>query len=307
MELKYLHTFKTIVEEGGFTKAAVRLCYTQSTITFQMQQLERELSVRLFEKIGRKMALTKAGENLIPYVNEVLLSVEKMKSVGVGLSEWKEEVKIGVAETQLCYNLPSVLKRFRSQAPNTRLVIRSMNCYAIRDALIEGSIDLGIFYQEVGGCRPALSLHRIGEYPMSLVISPGFRADFSEPPQLADLVAADRRLRAPFIINEADCIFRQIFERHMKEKDIVMDRITELWSIPTIKNLVMSDMGFSYLPTFTVEEELRDGRLRAVATELDGRTITAVCGHHKNKWISPPIELLIELVSGTLPDERTAV
>ena len=72
MELKYLNTFRMIVEEGGFSKAAERLNYTQSTITFQIGQLERELSVRLFEKIGRRMILTKAGEDLLPYVDEVL-------------------------------------------------------------------------------------------------------------------------------------------------------------------------------------------------------------------------------------------
>ena len=55
MELKYLNTFRIIVEEGGFSKAAEeRLNYTQSTITFQIGQLERELPVRLFEKIGKK-------------------------------------------------------------------------------------------------------------------------------------------------------------------------------------------------------------------------------------------------------------
>ena len=62
MELKYLQTFRTIVDEGGFSKAAKKLNYTQSTITFQIGQLEQELSVRLFEKIGRTMVLTKAGE-----------------------------------------------------------------------------------------------------------------------------------------------------------------------------------------------------------------------------------------------------
>ena len=60
MEFKYLHTFRTIIETGSFTKAAEKLNYTQSTITFQIGQLEQELSVKLFEKIGRKMVLTKA-------------------------------------------------------------------------------------------------------------------------------------------------------------------------------------------------------------------------------------------------------
>ena len=79
MELKYLNTFMTIIEEGSFVKAAEKLGYTQSTITFQIGQLEQEFSVQLFEKIGRRMVLTKAGEQIMPYITEVLNSVRKMK------------------------------------------------------------------------------------------------------------------------------------------------------------------------------------------------------------------------------------
>ena len=56
MDLKYLNTFRTIIEEGSFSKAADKLNYTQSTITFQIGQLEQELSAWLFEKIGRRMS-----------------------------------------------------------------------------------------------------------------------------------------------------------------------------------------------------------------------------------------------------------
>lgn len=63
MELKYLQTFQTIIEEGSFTKAAEKLNYTQSTITFQMGQLEQELSAKLFERVGRRMMPTKAANN----------------------------------------------------------------------------------------------------------------------------------------------------------------------------------------------------------------------------------------------------
>ena len=87
MELKCLRTFRTIIDEGGFSKAAKKLNYTQSTITFQMNQLERDLSTTLFEKIGRKMVLTKAGEHLIPYVDDILQSVDKLSFLGEHLSE----------------------------------------------------------------------------------------------------------------------------------------------------------------------------------------------------------------------------
>lgn len=72
MNTKNLLTLKTILETGSFQKAANKLNYTQSTVTFQMKQLEEELSIKLFEKIGRKMELTQAGKDILPYIDTVL-------------------------------------------------------------------------------------------------------------------------------------------------------------------------------------------------------------------------------------------
>lgn len=291
MDLKYLQTFKTIIKEGGFSKAASKLNYTQSTITFQIQQLEKELSTSLFEKIGRKMVLTKAGENLIPYVNEVLCSIDKMKSFSTDLSEMKGNLYIGIAETQLCYKMPSILKRFHELAPNARLFLRSMNCYDIRDELLSGSIDLGVFYQDVGGLKDSIIPYTIGEYPLTLVSSPEIKKQFP------DFITSNKHLNVPFIIDETTCIFRQIFESYLNKKNITLDHTIELCSIPTIKNLVKNDVGISYLPRFTIEEELKSGELCTIETDLTNKTITAVCGHHKNKWISPLMHLFIDLVT----------
>ena len=151
MELKYLNTFRTIVETGSFTKAAEKLNYTQSAITFQIDQLEQELSAQLFEKVGRRMALTKAGELLIPYVDEVLGAVGKLRFFEQELSMCNGDLKVGVGETLLCYRMSPVLKEFHKAAPKARLYLHSMNCYDIRDELISGSLDLGVFYEDVGG------------------------------------------------------------------------------------------------------------------------------------------------------------
>ena len=90
-------------------------------------------------------------------------------------------------------------------------------------------------------------------------------------------------------------IFRQIFEQYLREKNIILDHTIELRSIPTIKNLVKNNVGISYLPTFTVEEELGTGELEAIHTDIGDKTITAVCAHHKNKWLSPLMQLFIDL------------
>lgn len=304
MELKYLRTFRTVVNEGGFNRAAEKLNYTQSTITFQIGQLEQELSVPLFEKIGRRMVLTKAGEQLVPYVDEILQSVDKLRFFQADLSQCQGSLTIGVGETLLCYRLPALLKEFHQRAPNARLFLRSMNCYDIRDALLSGALDLGLFYEDVGGFGSQLTVQPMGAYSMSLVASPETKK------RCPDFITPDRTIPVPFLINEKNCIFRQIFESYLQENSILLDHTIELWSVPTIINLVKNDVGISFLPTFTVQSELDSGALEAIPTGLAARTITAVCGRHKNKWISPLMRLFLELCanaelwnSGNAPDE----
>ncbi|MCD7792343.1 MAG: LysR family transcriptional regulator [Oscillospiraceae bacterium] len=289
MDLKYLHTFRVIVDEGSFSRAAEKLNYTQSTITFQIGQLERELNTELFEKIGRRIALTKAGEQLLPYVDDVLNSVDRLRFGAGDISQCCGEVRVGVAETQLCYRLPPILREFHRQAPNARLLLRSMSCCDIRNELISGGLDIGIFYNIVGGFGASLTAYPFDECPLALVASPEVKAQFP------DFITPERKMAVPFIINEPSCVFRQIFERYLREKSILLDQTIELWSVPTIKNLVINNMGVTFLPRFTVEQELASGALTEIPTELEDTTITAVCAHHKNKWLSPLMQLLLNL------------
>lgn len=292
MDLKYLNTFRAVVEMGSFAKAADRLNYTQSAITFQMSQLEKELDTQLFEKAGRNMVLTQAGKLLVPYVNEVFASVDKLYAFHNDLQQCQGDLYIGAGETLLCYKLPAVLKEFHRQAPKAKLHLQSMNCYDIRDELLNGSLDLGVFYEDVGGFGSNLTVYPCGEYPLVLVASPDMGKEYS------DFITGDRRIPVSFIINETNCIFRQIFENYLKEKSLILDHTIELWSIPTIKNLVKSDVGISYLPRFAVAGELAAEELVELPTAVSHPYIKAVCAHHKNKWISPLVQLFIDLCKG---------
>lgn len=277
MELKYLRTFQTIMEEGSFSKAARKLNYTQSTITFQIGQLEQELSVRLFEKIGRRMLPTKAGEQLLPYVKDVLLSVDRMRCFENDLAEYRGNLRLGVGETLLCYRIPPVLKAFHQHAPNTKLFLQSMNCYDIRDELLKGSLDLGIFYEDVGGFGGGLAAFPFGKYPLVLVASPETKRRFP------DFITPNRKIPVPFVINEPTCIFRQLFEKYLNQKSIALDYTIELWSIHTIKSLVKNNVGISFLPAFAVQDELNRGELAEIRTDLSDIRISAICGYNKNK------------------------
>lgn len=291
MDIKYLQTFKMIINEGSFTKAADKLNYTQSTITFQMKQLEQELSLQIFEKVGRNMSLTKAGKELIPYVDEVLASLERLSGLGDSLDKLKGELHIDMAETMLCYKMAPVLKEFHQLAPEAKLFLKSTNCYEILEKIKTGRTDLGVFYINISDDRDFFESYKIGECTMDLVASPKTKErypDFTKQGQSMDL---------PFIIDEPDCIFRQIFEDYLGSRDITLDHTIELWSIPTIKNLVKNDLGVSYLPSFTVKEDIENGELCKIKTLLDDQKLIAVCAHHKNKWVSPLMKLFIQLAT----------
>lgn len=289
MDLKYLNTFRKIIEEGSFSKAAERLNYTQSTITFQIGQLEQELNVRLFEKIGRRMVLTKAGEQLVPYVENVLDSVNKMRNFERDLAECQGDLHIGVGETLLCFRISPILKEFHKLAPKARLFIRSMNCYDIRDELLNGTLDIGVFYEDVGGFGSNLQTYSLGEFETVLAASPLIKQNHP------DFITPDQQIPLPFIINEPNCIFRQMYEEYTRSRAILMDHTIELWSIPTIKNLVKSDVGITYLPRFAVQEELERGELVEIENAIEYPYIHAVCAHHKNKWLSPLMQLFIDI------------
>lgn len=78
-----------------------------------------------------------------------------------------------------------------------------------------------------------------------------------------------------------------MFEGYLREKAIRMDHTIELGSIPTIKHLVENEVGVTFLPRFAVEDALAAGRLVELETGMEEPVLSAVCAHHKSKWISP--------------------
>lgn len=286
MEIKYLETFKIILNEGSFSKAAQKLNYTQSTITFQIKQLENDLGIQLFEKIGRQMKLTKEGESILPYVEQVLNSVNELTQFNKDPLEGSLE--IDVAETILCYKLAPVLKEFHHHAPKAKLSIKSTNCYETYAKLKDGKSDIGIFYDNINQDMSVLKFHTLGQYAMDCVVSPKV---YEENPQLLE-----DTISIPFVINEPNCIFRQIFENNCAQEQIEIEHTVELGSIPSIINLVEHDFGMTYLPSFTLDDKIVNHQLIKLPTNEDGTRLRAVVATHANKAINPLITLFIDLV-----------
>ncbi|BBW69748.1 LysR family transcriptional regulator [Escherichia coli] len=251
MDLRRFITLKTVVEEGSFLRASQKLCCTQSTVTFHIQQLEQEFSVQLFEKIGRRMCLTREGKKLLPHIYELTRVMDTLREAAKKESDPDGELRVVSGETLLSYRMPQVLQRFRQRAPKVRLSLQSLNCYVIRDALLNDEADVGVFYRV--GNDDALNRRELGEQSLVLVASPQIAdVDFTEP---------GRHNACSFIINEPQCVFRQIFESTLRQRRITVETTIELLSIESIKRCVAANIGVSYLPRFAVEKELESGEL----------------------------------------------
>lgn len=288
MELKYLITFKTVLEAGSFQKAAERLNYAQSTITLQMQLLEQELSVKLFEKIGRKMELTQAGKGLLPYIDNVLAAVQQMENYGRHENELTGTLRIAIPETLLSYQMPQILKSFRRRAPNVKLSLQAPDCYTIREQVINGTVDLGIHY-DIGGYGSSLVVEKLKSYEFILVGSTELSPDEK------DFMAKGQR-KGLCLLTDKNSLYYKRFDEYLRAADITVDGEIELISTEAIKRGVMGNLGVAYLPRFAVEEELRAGTIQELPVSIPNKRIGSVCTYHKNKWVPPAMDLFIRLL-----------
>lgn len=148
MELRHLRYFAALAECLNFTRAAERVHVTQSTLSHQIRQLEDELGHALFDRIGRKVLLTEAGETFLGYASKALREVDQ------GLSELSRasdalagEVRIGATPTFNMDFLPECLAKFMAKRPNVKVSVHELSAEAIAGGLLAGTLDMGVSYQ----------------------------------------------------------------------------------------------------------------------------------------------------------------
>lgn len=101
------------------------------------------------------------------------------------------------------------------------------------------------------------------------------------------------------ICNEPNSNYQRGIAEYLERKDIILNPYMKMQSIEAVKRSVMNNLGIAYIPIFAIREELKNGSLVQIKTEIDERMYTSVCVYHKNKWISPQMELALRLL-----DER---
>ncbi len=140
-----LRVFRSVATQLSFTKAANELFISQPAITKHIQELEKEYDVRLFDRIGHRIQLTRAGLLLLDHACKIIDAYHDLDFDMKKLSKKSEgELRIGASTTISQYVLPEMIAKFRSQYPDIRLTLLSGNSHEIEDALESGRVDLGL-------------------------------------------------------------------------------------------------------------------------------------------------------------------
>lgn len=274
MDLKYLKTVQTIQAAGSFQKAAALLNYAPSTVTFQVQQVEAQLGVPLFTKVGRQMVLTAQGRAAMPLIDQLLADEAALQRFAQNADGLVGRLVVAVPETLLTYQLQGVLHDFKQQAPGVELVIKVLNCYDIYAQMADGQVDIAVHY-DVRDYPASVHSEEYGEYPLVLVGSPTLTAaqqDFVTPGQTKAVCG---------LMNDPHARYLELFNAYLAAKRIRLQPNMELWSIEAIRNSAISGLGVAFLPRFCVQAQLDSGKLIALPTEMMTNTLTAVYAYRQ--------------------------
>ena len=286
MELRQLKTFVLISKLGSFVQAADMLGYAQSTITSHIQTLESEMGVKLFERLGRRVMLTHQGASLLPYAEQVIkLTSEALEAVA-NHDAPQGKLIIGTSESLGTYRLPELLQVYRKVYPNVEMILKFANCTTIFDYLRNNEIDVGIIINDRIKDDDFI-INTISNEQMLFLVSSDHPLSQKEKVTPHDLA------EACVILTEPGCSYRLRMEKILKDFKIVPQSFLEASSNESIKHLIMLGLGISMLPRFTVEKELLDGRICAVKWEGPNPEYTVQILYHKDKWISPTLQIFL--------------
>lgn len=269
---------------GSITKAAAELGLSQPALSRQIQGLERSLGVRLFDRVGRRLRLTTAGDSLVQQVGPIL---EELTRTTAGLGRLREtrsgRLRLGAIERLAAYVLPAVLRAFRAAHPRLDLRVTCATDEVLPVLVAAGELDLAVTAGEAAAAP--LVRHPLWQEELVLVLPPRHP---SRSRSIANY-AAER-----FLLPPPTDAGRRRLDRRLAEQGLHLTVAVEHTNVEVIKALVGAGLGLSLLPASVVRRETRSGELAAwplVDLELvEG--IVAITDARRESW--PAEQALLE-------------
>lgn len=291
MDLRQVKTFLCIAKMGSFIQAAGQLGYTQSTVTTQIKNLEENLGIKLFDRLGHKISLTAEGKTFKAYAEKIIRLASEARAAVAPAATPAGTIILGTGESLSTYKLPLLLQTYRQKYPDVELVLKFENCSTVRESIRSNDLDI------------VLTINRKFEDPdfivKPLTIEPMLFICAPNHPFVQETISPQDLSEVCFILTEPGCSYRAVIENMLHDANVTPRSSMEVNSIESIKQLVMLGLGVSFLPQFTVEKELQNSQLAAVSHSIPLPPFMAQLVYHKSKWLSPALQAFIATVDET--------
>ena len=288
MTITQLTTFIKIAELESFSAAANSLGYAQSTVTTQIKQLEEELGCPLFERLGKTILLTSAGEKLTSYAKRM---VQLEREIRLEVSDGDEPsgvLKIGVSESLCISRLPKILMEYKKDFPGMEIRIQFINHENIPDMLKKGELDLVYTLNPEIADDSVLLLDKQREY-LGFYAAPGY---FPGDKKLSE---ADLH-GLPLLLTGHNCNFRHMLVEDLEKNGINPVIALETSSKEVLKQFAKNGLGLAFIPDITAESERKKGSLVRLSWYGNDFPVFAQVLVHKDKHINRAIVRLVEII-----------
>ena len=284
INFRHLETFCRIADLKGFSKAADDLFLTQPTVSGHILSLEHSLSLRLFDRMGKEVRLTKAGEVFLRYASKILtLRKDLLNALSEFAQGIRGELSLGASTIPGEYFLPKLMGYFRKEHPHFTISLKIADTKEILQYVLEGIVEFGM----TGGKWNHNSLHyeKYGEDQIIVVGPP------NHPLIEKKKVDIEGLLKEPWIIREEGSGTQMAVEKALRKKGKSLKQfnvVMEMGSTSSLKEGVKARLGLAFISKKAVEEELNQGllsQIRVEGIEPISRQIYIVT--HRGRTLSP--------------------
>ena len=288
MDIRGLEVFLSVAKHLNYTRAGEEVNLSQPSVSVRIRQLEQELGGKLFEQLGKKVALTEAGLLLVPHARRVIAAIEGAQHAIDELQGLERgTLRIGASTTPGMYLIPKTIARFKDRYPKIEIQLGNRDTRQIETGVINNEFDFGFVGGHLAGDEVDVLPWLIDR--IVLVVSPKHRLARKKS------VKADNLQTERFILRETGSATRAAIVAHLEESDLEVETVMEMENPESVKKAVQSGLGIAFISRFAVETELKARNL--VAVHIRGLEISRELKivYRKDKHLGRAAQIFIEM------------
>jgi DNA-binding transcriptional LysR family regulator len=288
MELRQLRSFLKIVELQSFSRAAKALGYSQSALSVQIHGLEQELGVRLFDRMGKQVALTQPGKELFQHIVPVLHQLQEIRDV-MQENPPAETLHLGMIQSLCKAKMPEVMEYFHKNHPNMNITITLDSPAVLLDLMEHNQVDFVYILDE-----PTYNIkwEKVLEKKEDIV----FVGSVDSPLVYRNEVPLEELIRQPFFLTEKEDNYRRSLDQYLAARELEVKPFLEVSDTGFILDMVQRNMGFTFLPRYVMESSYYREKLKIVNVPNFHMSMYRQLFYHKNKWLTTGMKMFLEMV-----------